>query len=254
MGGKTNKKDPLDFGMSLGDHLEELRARLILALLGLTVCSVISLLFSRHLILFLEKPFTAVVGNDSLQVLSLTEGFVSYVKIALIAGLIISSPWIFYQLWMFISAGLYPRERRYVHFAVPFCTLLFIAGALFFIRVVAGISISFLVNINEWLGLKSNITFKNYISFVTTLMLVFGFAFQTPVAIFFLNRTGLVSVRALINARKYVILVIVILAAMATPPDVVSQVTLAIPLYLLYELGVLLSYLANRKKSSQSGQ
>jgi len=224
MGDTDKKREPFNSTMSLGDHLEELRFRLILALAGVLVCTIVSL--------------------------ALAEGFTSYVKIALIAGLIFSSPWVFYHLWMFISAGLYPNEKRYVHIAVPFSAALFIAGALFFLIIAAPISVNFLVKVNNWLGLKSNITFKNYISFVTGLMLVFGVAFQTPTAIFFLNRAGLVSLKTLSGSRKYIVLVIVIIAAMATPPDVVSQITLAVPLYLLFELGVLLSYFANRRKTS----
>ena len=250
MGKSKTKRDPLETTMSLGDHLEELRMRLLLALAGLAICTIISLGFARYIIIFLERPYTNVMGEEKLQVLSLTEGFVSYVKIALITALVISSPWVFYQLWMFVAAGLYPHERRYVNIAVPFSAALFIAGAVFFILFVAPISIGFLVKVNQWLGLRSDITFKNYITFVTTLMLVFGIAFQTPSAIFFLNQTGIVPLESLKKSRKYVILVIVIVAAMATPPDVISQVTLAIPLYGLFELGILLCYFANRKKKS----
>jgi sec-independent protein translocase protein TatC len=244
MGYNKNKHDPLSSTMTLGDHLEELRARLILAILGIVICTVISLWFSRYLIIFLQKPYTNLMGDKALQALSLTEGFVSYVKIALIAGLVVSSPWVFYQIWMFVAAGLYEHEKRYVHIAVPFSAALFIGGALFFLFLVAPISIGWLVKVNDWLGLNTNITFKNYINFVTSLMLVFGAAFQTPTAIFFLNRSGLVSLSALKGARKYVILAIVIIAAIATPPDVVSQITLAIPMYMLYELGIILCRLA----------
>ncbi|MBA7612687.1 Sec-independent protein translocase protein TatC [subsurface metagenome] len=104
------------------------------------------------------------------------------------------------------------------------------------------------------LGVSSNFTFANYISFVTMLMLVFGIAFQTPVAIFFLNKTGLVSVKGLRRSRKFVLLGIFVAAAMATPPDIISQITLGIPLYLLFELGILLSYVAERKKRAQNNQ
>jgi sec-independent protein translocase protein TatC len=248
MGESKNTKDPMGTTMSLGDHLEELRIRLLLALAGLAICTLISLVFSRYIIIFMEKPYVDIMGDKGLQVLALAEGFISYVKIALITGLVISSPWVFYQLWMFIAAGLYPHERRYVHIAVPFSAVLFIAGALFFLLKVAPISIGFFVKINNWLGLKTNITFQNYISFVTMLMLIFGVAFQTPSVIFFLNKTGIVSIESLKSSRKYILLVIVIVAAMVTPPDVISQITLAIPLYLLYEVGILLCYFARRKK------
>ena len=242
--------------MSLGDHLEELRLRLILALAGIAICAVICLFFGAKIIAFIEKPYTDIMGTEArLQTLAPADGFVSYMKISLVAGLLLSSPWVFYQLWMFISAGLYSNERRYVRLAAPFSAGLFVAGALFFIFIVAPITLGFLIKFNERvLGVSSNFTFRNYVSFVTVLMLVFGLAFQTPVAIFFLNRTGMVSIQALRNSRKYAFLAVFVVAAVATPPDVISQITLALPLYLLFELGILISYFANRKKSPRNGQ
>jgi len=239
--------------MSLGDHLEELRGRLILALLGLAVGAVIGLVFCGKIIAFVQKPYIAVMGPEAiLQVLGPADGIISYIKIALISGLILTCPWVFYQLWMFIAAGLYPHEKRYVHLATPFSAILFVTGALFFLLVVAPLTLSFLVKFNQRvLGVNSNFTFTNYISFVTMLMLVFGVAFQTPVAIFFLNKTGLVSIQALRKSRKFVILIIFVVAAMATPPDVVSQVTLAIPLFALFELGILLSWFSERNKKKR---
>jgi len=120
---------------------------------------------------------------------------------------------------------------------------------------VAPLTLGFLVKFNQRvLGVNSNFTFANYISFITMLMLVFGIAFQTPIAIFFLNRTGLVSIEGLRRSRKFVLLGIFVIAAMATPPDPISQVTLAFPLYALFELGILLSWFAGRKKRSQGDQ
>jgi sec-independent protein translocase protein TatC len=276
---KKKKYEPLETTMSLGDHLEELRMRLIYALAGMAVALTVCLFFGRHIILFIQGPYVRVMSRYAqsqpadpnagsvpntgmtedpgmtegvrLRTLGPTQGITSYILISLIAGLIISSPWVFYHLWMFVAAGLYPHERRYVHIAVPFSAVLFITGALFFMFVVAEISLAFLIKIDRWIGLESNWTFPKYVMFVSSLMLIFGIAFQTPLAIFFLNRTGLVSIKALRASRKYVILGIFIIAAMATPPDVVSQVTLAIPLYFLFELGIVLSCFASRKKRSQ---
>jgi len=254
--GKTKKKkkqEPLDSTMSLGDHLEELRMRLILALVGLGLGAVVCLFLCSKIIVFIEQPYIGVMGeNARLQTLAPADGIISYIKIALISGLILSSPWVFYQLWMFVAAGLYTNEKRYVHLAAPFSAALFVIGALFFVMVVAPLTLGFLVKFNERiLGVSSNFTFANYISFVTMLMLVFGIAFQTPIAIFFLNRTGLVSVKGLQKSRKFVLLGVFVAAAMATPPDIISQITLGIPLYLLFELGILLSWFAERKKGSQ---
>ncbi len=254
--GKTKKKkvrDPLETTMSLGDHLEELRARLILALLGLGVGIVICIFLARNIIKILEVPYKQVMGDKLMITLSPGEGFSAYFKIVLIAGLIITSPWVFYQLWMFVAAGLYPHERRYVQIAVPFSALLFITGALFFLFGVAPSALKFLVLFNkQLLDIESSFTFPNYISFVTLLMLAFGIAFQTPIAIFILNRIGIVSIEMFCKARKYMIVGVVIIAAVITPgPDPISQVSLAIPLYALYEFGILLSWLAERKKQKK---
>ncbi|MGD8786011.1 MAG: twin-arginine translocase subunit TatC, partial [Phycisphaerales bacterium] len=123
--GKTEKKkkkvqDPLDSTMSLGDHLEELRWRLIRALVGLTIGAVVCLFLCSKIIAFMEKPYIHVMGEDAiLQTLAPADGIISYIKIALISGLILTSPWVFYQIWMFVAAGLYPHEQRYVHLATP---------------------------------------------------------------------------------------------------------------------------------------
>jgi sec-independent protein translocase protein TatC len=363
--GETNKKDDLfDSTMSLGDHLEELRMRMIRALLGLGIGCIICLGFGRAIIRFMQGPYddataklmfnidlefqadldqgtmteglrqelrnkgvvlsaevevkrqgylfsgrrwliddgvdnrycakkeivkvkkkksedkkdedevnkeeVSVKKEDDeakkkeelniyklkpLQVIAVAAGFISYIKIAMIAGLLLSSPWVFYQLWMFVAAGLYTHEKRYVNIAVPFSAVLFVGGALFFLIVVAPLTLKFLVVFNQRiLDANSQFTFQHYISFISHLMLVFGLAFQTPSAIFFLNRTGLVSIAALNKSRKFVILAIVVVAAMATPPDVISQVTLAVPLYLLFELGILLSYIATRRKKSRDSR
>lgn len=250
----TEKYDGIaDSTMSLGDHLEELRTRLFLALTGVAVALIGCLFFGKGIISFISRPYAQAMNQtDNLVVLGPVEGFASYMKVSLITGLVISSPWVFYQLWMFVAAGLYPRERRYVRMAVPFSATLFVGGAAFFIFIVAPLSIGFLVRFNRWLEFKNSFTVSKYISFVTNLTLVFGIAFQMPIAIFFLYKTGLVSIDALRKSRKFVLLGVFVIAAMATPPDWVSQVTLAVPLYLLFEFGILLSYFAGRKKRDSS--
>ncbi len=331
---KKKKKinDPLETTMSLGDHLEELRARLILAILGLVIGAVICLAFGKRIIHFIERPYinvteehsaakveerlkntkaihpsvyllevftanllkalddpnapaidpkevrfaqriyvetmakladdpnyiTAVANesssgpNTNLSALGPADPFVAFMKITLISGLIISSPWVFYQLWMFVAAGLYEHERKYVTTAVPFSTVLFVTGALFFLFIIAPMCLKFFLNFGEFIGVTAIWTFDKYISFVTVLMLVFGLAFQTPIAIFVLNRTGLVPIESFKKSRKYVIVAIFFIAAVATPPDVISQIALAIPLYALFELGILLSWLSARKEQAKA--
>ncbi|MHC4214002.1 MAG: twin-arginine translocase subunit TatC [Planctomycetota bacterium] len=250
---KKNQYEPGDTTMSLGDHLEELRMRLMFAIGGLVLALIICLFFCKPIIFFIKGPYVDVMGEDAkLLILAPADGFVTYMKIALIAGLMISCPWVFYHLWMFVAAGLYEKERRYVRMAVPFSAGLFIGGACFFIFIVAPLTLGFLVKFNDWLGFDSSFTFQKYVSFVATLTLVFGIAFQTPIAIFFLTKTGLVSIKGLRNSRPYVVLGVFVVAAMATPPDPTSQVMLAIPLYLLFELGIILSYLSERRKKVES--
>jgi len=326
---KTRKKyrDPDECAMSLGDHLEELRARLILAILGLLIGSIVSLGFGKPILHFMESPYNRAMrdriakietpraasetlafiqlyfdnlgqalatdpnapaidanhieffrrvsvetvdawtrqmrelagdaplpANARLQTLAPAEAFVAYMKIALIAGLILTCPWVFYQIWMFVAAGLYPHERQYVRTAVPFSAGLFVIGALFFLFIIAPLSLKFFLTFGDIVGVANNWTLQRYISFVTVLMLVFGIAFQTPIAIFILVRTGLVGLPALRRARKYVLLGIFIVAAIATPPDVVSQISLAIPLYGLYELGMVLALIAQKKAENSRRQ
>ncbi len=253
----TDKKDDLvNSTMSLGDHLEELRARLILAILGLAVGAIICLFFGKYIIGFIQRPYAELRENhpelEKLKYWSPPEAFTAYMKISLIAGLILSSPWVFYQLWMFVAAGLYAHERRYVRQAVPFSAGLFIAGALFFLYFVAPLSLKFFLKFGKYIDAEPMWTLQKYVSFITMLMLVFGIGFQTPIAIFILNRTGLVSIDALCRSRKYVFLAVFVIAAVATPPDVISQVMLGLPLYLLFELGIVLCNIVGRKKRGES--
>ena len=248
-----NKKKPAPSNstMSLGDHLEDLRHRVILALAGVVVAMVLCLIIGKYIIAFVEKPYVIAMGEEArLQSLAPADGFTSFMNLSMIASVVISSPWIFYQLWMFISAGLYPHEKRYVYMAVPFSAALFIIGALFFVFVIAPLTIRFLVMFNkDVLGVASNFTFKDYISFINIMMLIFGLAFQTPIAIFFLIRMGLISIKTFNKSRPFVIFGVVVVSAFATPGDMISLFTLSIALYLLFELGIILGYFANRKQN-----
>lgn len=257
--GKKNKQKkvqaPPDTTMSLGDHLEELRGRLISSIIGLVIALVICLCFGKYIIAFIEKPFIDELGEDArLQSIAPAEGVISYMQIALIAGIVLASPWIFYQLWQFIAAGLYPHEKRYVYISIPFSAGLFITGALFFVFGIAPVTLKFLVIFNKrFLGVTSNFTFANYITFIGMMMLIFGLAFQTPIAIFVLYKTGLVSIADFRKFRKYVFFGIVIVAAAVLPgSDPISLLAMVIPMYLLYELGILLSWWSERKRKSEN--
>jgi sec-independent protein translocase protein TatC len=173
-----------------------------------------------------------------LQTRKPAEGFVTYLKICLVFGLLLTSPWIFWQAWAFVSSGLYRHERKFIHVVSPVSALLFVVGSLFFLFMVAPLAMTFFMKFNDAMNLASFWMFEDYINMVLLLMLVFGLAFQMPIAIVFAEQMGLVNVEALVKGRKYVIVALTIIAAMATPPDVISQISLFIPMYALFESGI----------------
>ena len=194
-------------------------------------------------------------GTAQIVTHSPVEGFMVYIKVCLLFGLLITSPWVIWQIWAFVSAGLYQKEKRYVHVVSPISTVLFVTGALFFMLFVAPMVMSFLVRFNAKMGVPSLWSLQKYINMVFSLTIVFGAAFQMPIVIVFAERLGLVTVETLAKNRKFVVLGLVIVAAMATPPDIISQISLAIPLYGLYEASIIFCRIwrTHSKKKDQSG-
>ncbi len=230
--------------MSLGEHLEEFRIRLFYALGGLLVTTIVGFYFGKNLVELFKKPYIIAMEMNNktpdLVILTITGGFTTYLKVSLVTGLVLGSPWILYHLWMFISAGLYHKERRAVMIAVPFSVLLFITGSLFFMFVVSIPVLNFFIDINDWLELEQAVTFQSHISMMISMILVFGMAFQLPLVLFVLAKIGLVPLRTLRKYRKHAAVGSLIASALLTPPDPFSQLSLAIPLYMLYELGIIL--------------
>jgi len=239
--------------MSLAEHLEELRRRMILALAGLGVGMLVGLGAGRWIIEQIKHPYVAAMikagQQPDLAVLTATGGLVAYLKVSLLAGAILAAPWMAYQFWQFVATGLYPHERRYVQLAVPFSAGLFIAGAMFFLLVAARPALYYLISVSLWLGLRPIITLQSHISFMVSLALVMGLGFQTPLVILLLAKLGLVSAGTLNHYRRHVIVAILILAAVLTPPDVFTQLAMAIPMYVLFEMSVLLVRLFVRPSS-----
>jgi sec-independent protein translocase protein TatC len=195
---------------------------------------------------------TIIVKEQGAHLVSLgpVEGFMVFIKTSLLFGIVLTSPWVIWQIWAFISAGLYSKEKRYVRIVSPISAVLFITGAMFFMLMVAPQMMGFLIRFETSMGLQSLWSLQKYINMVFSLTLVFGAAFQMPIAIVFAEMLGLVSVQSLSKNRKFVALGIVIVAAMATPPDIISQISLAIPLYGLYEASIVFCRIrrAYRKK------
>lgn len=251
---QRSNADTLGPSMTLGEHLEELRRRILLALAGLGAGMVVGLLLSTPIVRLLSEPYLQLVGSGqaggSIIVTSISSGFRVYLRVALYVGLVLASPWIFYQLWMFIAAGLYPSERRWVTIAVPFSAGLFLAGASFFLFALVRPALRFFLYFNRRLGTDTMIRLDNHISFMTSMMVIFGFCFQLPLAIVVLNRMGLLTRKRLRHYRRHVIVTIAVLAALATPPDPFTQLALAVPMWLLFELGVVLCWLLDRRSNA----
>ena len=216
------------------EHLEELRRRLIKAVLGVVVCSGAAFYFSDELIRAIKLPLHGVPLHN----MQVTGTFYAYLKISLIAGVVGALPIIFYQTWQFIAPGLYKRERLVIIPLVIVSTALFLVGGGFCYFVVLPIALQFLIGFADDL-IINYITIGSYISFAGLLILAFGFGFQLPILAYFLGKMGVVTSSMLGKARRYAVIIILTVGAIITPPDVFTQVLLAFPLYLLYEISIL---------------
>ncbi len=238
-----------DNKMSLTDHLMELRKRLSRSLIALGIGFLVCYYFKESIFEIITRPLTRVLAKNSYLIYTgLTEAFFTYMKIAFFAALIITSPFILYQIWKFISPGLLPREKKYV---VPFVissSFLFIGGIVFGYFIVLPTAFEFFVSFNNEY-LKAMLSFKDYLSLFVTFLLGFGISFELPIFIFFLTKIGIVNAQMLSKQRRYAILIIFLVAAVLTPsPDALSQILMAIPLMFLYEISIFVSKFAEKKK------
>lgn len=166
------------------------------------------------------------------------ETFMTYVKVSIIAGFVLASPWIFYQMWLFVAAGLYPHEKRYVYIFLPMSIALFIGGALFCFKVVFPFVLDFLLGFNETLGVDPQIRLSEWISFAVFLPVMFGISFQLPLIMLFLERINVFTVKTYREKRRISVLVISIISMLLTPADPMSMLLMMIPLLILYEFGI----------------
>lgn len=170
--------------------------------------------------------------------LKVEEAFMTYIKVSMVAGFAITSPWIFYQIWLFVAAGLFPHERKYVHTYLPMSLGLFISGALFCFYMVMPIVLDFLIGFNKWIGVELQPRLSEYISFVLMLPVMFGISFQLPMVMLFLERIGIMTVQGYAENWRMAVLIIAIVSMILTPSDPQSMLLMMFPLVFLYMGGI----------------
>lgn len=226
--------------MTIIEHLEELRQRLIKCLLALAVTTLICLLFTNRILEILLLP----AGGIKPIFLRPTEMFLTYMRVGLISGVALAMPVIIYQFMRFLAPGLLPHEKRYLYTLVPAAGVFFLAGVAFAYFFMLPFALRYLLTFGTDL-VEAKWAIGEYIAFVTSLLLWIGVAFETPLVIFFLAKLRIVNARQLGRYRKYAIVIAFILAAVITPtPDPFNQTLVAVPIILLYELGVILARFA----------
>lgn len=253
--------------MSFWGHLEELRKRIVNSLIAVTVGFVVCFNYSEEILGLLLLPMNAKLGfqdrfpflvfiagekAQELYFTTLTEPFVSHLKIGLIAGIILAVPVLLHQLWIFISPGLLPKERRYARHFVFFSTLFFAAGVLFCFFFLLPFAVPFLMAYKTE-HLKAIIKIGEYIDFTLKFLLAAGAVFELPLVIILLSRLGIISPAWLAKHRKYAFLTAFILGGILTPtPDVFNMTLMSLPIYLLYELGIFGARIFGRSKDAGS--
>ena len=248
--GPTEGAEVEEYRMTLLEHLWELRTRMIRAMAALFVSFGVMLPFGAYFNEFLRLPAEPYFpAGSSFSSISPLEIFVTNLKMSLFAGVFLAAPVLFYQAWKFVAPGLYKSERRLVLPFVVFSTLFFTSGAAFCYYWILPFAMKFLLGFSGD-GINSAISVAAYLSDVTRLLLAFGAVFELPLAIFFLARAGIVSAAGLASFRKYAVILIFIVAALLTPPDPITQLGLAVPLLVLYEVGVIVARIWGKAKPS----
>jgi len=233
--------------MSFLEHLEELRRRLIKAVLAVFVFAIAAYFFSDKLVDVMTVPLKEV----GVYFKAPAEAFLVRLKISFFAGAVAAIPVIFYQIWMFIGPGLLKSEVKIVIPIVISSTIFFVIGGGFCFFYVIPLAVSFLLGFATE-TMQPMIMIGDYVGFAGMLVLAFGLVFELPVASFILGRLGVINHKLMARGRRYAIVGILILGAILTPPDVVSQLLLAGPLYLLYEISILVVWLTHKKEIKKS--
>jgi sec-independent protein translocase protein TatC len=246
--GKT-KKSPDE--MSFLEHLEDLRVRLFRSFISIFVAVIPTYFFSKEIFRFLARPLTQFMpGGEKLAFRTLTEPFMLYIKVSFLAALFAVSPYVFYQLWKFVAPGLYQKEKKYV---VPFVistSIFFLGGAAFAYYVAYPFACKFFLDLGS--EFKPMITVDDFFGLTVKMLLGIGLVFEMPILILFLAKMGVVTSRWMVKNFKYAFLVIFIIAAVITPsPDMINQTILAVPMVVLYVIGILVAFFFGKEKKTQ---
>ncbi len=239
--------------MPFTSHLEELRTRLIRCFITVGVGFVVAYGFKEKIFTILTRPLISVMQQgEKLIFTGLPEAFFTYLKVAFLTGLMLAAPVIIYEFWMFVAPGLYKKERKLLIPIVILSTIFFMGGSLF------GYFIVFPFGFKFFLGFASETiqplpSMSEYLKFTSKLLLAFGLVFELPLVITFMARLGIVTVPFLKKNRKYALLLFFIGASILTPPDVVTQIMMALPLMALYEISILGARLFGKKKTDEEG-
>ena len=234
--------------MSLMDHLRELRQRILYSLVAAFVAFLLCWYFVEPVFNFLTRPLLDVLPEGSTAMYTtLPEAFFTRMYIAFILGLFVASPVIFYQIWAFISPGLYEEEKHFIMPVAIISAIFFVLGGVFCYYIVFHYAFQFFISFVT-AEIQAMPKISDYLDFVLKLILAFGFIFEMPIFAFFLSRMGIVTAAKMRRARRYAILIIFIVAAILTPPDVVSQLLMAVPMLILYEISILVAALFGKKE------
>ena len=242
-----------DVKMPLTAHLQELRSRLIRALIAVGAGFGVCYAFADPLFVFLARPLLALTEapgrEDAVRLIGtgVGEAFFTKLKVAVIGGLFLASPVVLYQLWQFVVPGLYDSEKRYARPFVIFGTLFFVGGAAFCYSLVLPVGYAFFIDQYATIEVSPEIRISEYLTFTSRMLLAFGVIFELPVVTFFLARIGLVTHRTMIAYGRYSVVAIFIVAAVLTPADVASQLLMAGPMLLLYGLSIGVAYFFGKR-------
>lgn len=232
--------------MPFWDHVEELRKRLLLALIALVIATAISFTFAQDVIDFLTQP---VGGTEVLQSIEVTENIGVFTRVSLMSGVVIALPVILYEILAFILPGLKPSERRWVFIGLAFGSIFFLLGVAFAFYVMLPRTLEFLLT---FMNVQTVPRFSSYIKFITNLMFWIGVSFEMPLIVFILAKLKLVTAGKMLKVWRYAVIVIALLSAVITPTvDPVNMALLMLPLIMLYFVSVLFAALAGEKRKSE---